>query len=285
MDIASWPVDVAAAREAVDYLYDGVNVLAETDQSGNVLATYTGTEKVDEPLAELRSGTISYYDADGLSSISSLTNASGTIAATYTYDNFGNLSASTGTLSNPLRYTAREFDPEIGIYEYRARYYDQNVGRFISEDPLQFDGGDNFYAYTENNPVLYVDPFGLVRYNFGPPRTVPVTGQTAAALNCLEHCLQCLTNNRKLNLLVSGGAEKTGHTKNSYHYRGEAVDIHYSNPVSTNDVFRCAENCGFGAGGDEPKKNHWHLQLTPGNGSRPLPMVLAPVPNNECGCK
>jgi hypothetical protein len=79
-----------------------------------------------------------------------------------------------------------------------------------------------------------------------------------------------------LNLLVTGGAEQTGHSKNSYHYRGEAVDISYANPVRTNDVFRCALGCGFNAAGDEPKKRHWHLQLTPGNGSRPIPPLILP---------
>ena len=44
---------------------------------------------------------------------------------------------------------------------YRARYYDQNPGRFISEDPFDFAGGINFYAYSQNNPILVTDPFGL----------------------------------------------------------------------------------------------------------------------------
>ncbi|WP_353933154.1 RHS repeat-associated core domain-containing protein [Okeanomitos corallinicola] len=43
-------------------------------------------------------------------------------------------------------FTGREFDQEIGLYYYRARYYDQATGRFLSEDPIGFDGGDsNFY--------------------------------------------------------------------------------------------------------------------------------------------
>jgi RHS repeat-associated protein len=55
---------------------------------------------------------------------------------------------------NPFRYTARESDTETGLYYYRARYYDQNVGRFISEDPIEFDGGKNFCSYVENPLVL-----------------------------------------------------------------------------------------------------------------------------------
>src|SRR4029077_5521571 len=147
-----------------DYLYDGDNLLEEVDNSGNVLASYTQHLGIDQPLAELRSGTTSYYEPDGVGSITSLTNSSGAIANTYAYDSFGNLSSSSGTISNPLRYTGREFDPETGIYEYRARYYDQGVGRFISEDPSRFDEGVNFYRYVNNSPVNFTDPSGLATY-------------------------------------------------------------------------------------------------------------------------
>jgi RHS repeat-associated protein len=79
------------------------------------------------------------------------------------------LTASSGTLANPFQYTARESDTETGIYDYRARYYDQNVGRFISEDPLRFDAGVNFYAYVRNSPLVWNDPSGLVKcmYSIG----------------------------------------------------------------------------------------------------------------------
>ena len=144
-----------------NYLYDGANLIEEVDNAGNVLARYTQSGLIDESLGMLRSGVTSYYQADGLGSTSSLSNSAGTLANTYTYDSFGKLAASTGTLLNPFQYTGREFDLETGIYEYRARYYDQNAGRFISEDPIAFRGGVNFYRYVLNNPVINVDPPGL----------------------------------------------------------------------------------------------------------------------------
>src|SRR5580658_1586813 len=267
-----------------NYLYDGFNSIEELDGSGNILAKYSQGLDTDEPLSMLRSGVTSYFQADDLRSTTSLSSAAGALAKSYTYDAFGNLTASTGTLTNPFQFTSREFDSETGLNFYRARYYDSTIGRFISEDPIRFDGGFDFYVYVENNPALYIDPMGLVQYNKKPPDTVPVTGATAAALNCLEHCLRCLANRPNLNLIVSGGAEQTGHSKNSFHYKGLAVDISYWNNLQTSDVFRCAENCGFGAGGDEPKKHHWHLQLYPGNGSRALPLVYAPVPDQCQNC-
>jgi RHS repeat-associated protein len=57
-------------------------------------------------------------------------------------------------------YTAREWDPEINLYYYRARYYDPKIGRFISEDPIGFYGGVNFFAYVGGNPTGYTDPYG-----------------------------------------------------------------------------------------------------------------------------
>ena len=143
------------------YAYDGDNLVEETNGTGSVVARYSQGLNIDEPLAMLRSGTTSYYQADGLGSLTSLSNASGALASTYTYDSFGNLVASSGSLVNSFRYTGREFDTETGLYYYRARYYDPTAGRFISEDPITFTGGINFYRYVRNNPVNLVDPFGL----------------------------------------------------------------------------------------------------------------------------
>jgi RHS repeat-associated protein len=148
-----------------NYLYDGVSSIEDVDQNGNVLARYEQTTNTDEPLAELRSGTTSYYQADGLGSITSLSSSAGALANTYTYDSFGNLTASTGSLVNRFQYTGREFDPETGIYYYRARYYDSTAGRLLSEDPIGFLGnGPNFYRYVGENPLRYRDPFGLSPY-------------------------------------------------------------------------------------------------------------------------
>jgi RHS repeat-associated protein len=144
-----------------NYLYDGEDSIEELDQSGNVLARYTHGEGLDEAFAEFHSGTSSYYEADGLNSIMSLTNSSATIISTYSYDSFGHLSNTTGTLLNSLRYTGREFDSETGLSYYRARYYDSAAGRFMSEDPAAFSASLNFYSYVRNSPVMWVDPFGL----------------------------------------------------------------------------------------------------------------------------
>jgi RHS repeat-associated protein len=148
-----------------NYLYDGLssrsNVVEEVDNSGNVLARYTQSRNVDEPLSEVRSGTANYYEEDGLGSITSLSNSAGALSNTYTYDGFGKLIASTGTLTNPFRYTAREADSETSLYYYRARYFDPSAGRFVSEDPSGTSGGLNLYGYVTNDPINRYDPTGL----------------------------------------------------------------------------------------------------------------------------
>jgi RHS repeat-associated protein len=105
------------------------------------IASYAQGPNIDEPLAMDRSGTIDYYEQDGLGSVTSLTASSGSVAQSYTYDSFGNQTASSASLTNYFRYTGREFDTETNLYYYRARYYDPTTGRFLSEDPLRFGIG------------------------------------------------------------------------------------------------------------------------------------------------
>jgi RHS repeat-associated protein len=143
------------------YAYDGDNLVEETNSSGAVVARYSQTQNIDEPLAMLRSGATSYFHADGLGSVTSLSNGAGSLAQTYGYDSFGKQTSSSGSLTNPFQYTARESDTETGLFYYRARYYDPSGGRFISEDPLGFKASANFYAYVSNSPIDWIDPTGL----------------------------------------------------------------------------------------------------------------------------
>jgi len=143
------------------FAYDGDNLVEETNAAGAVVARYSQGLNIDESLAMLRGASTSYYHADGLGSVTSLSNAAGALAQTYTYDSFGKLTASAGSLTNPFLYTARESDTETGLYYYRARYYDPSVGRFLSEDPTAFFEGPNFYGYVHNNPANLIDVEGM----------------------------------------------------------------------------------------------------------------------------
>ena len=113
---------------------DNGNLIEEANSAGTAVARYSQGLNIDEPLAMLRSSTTSYYDADGLGSITSLSSGAGSLAQTYTFDSFGKLTNSSGSLINPFQYTAREFDTETSLYYYRARYYDSAIEPFVSED-------------------------------------------------------------------------------------------------------------------------------------------------------
>ena len=108
-----------------------------------------------------------------LGSIVKVTNASATVTLTRQYDTWGNLEV--GATEPGYAFTGREWDPEIGLYYYRARYYDSKFGRLISEDPLGFEADVNFYAYAQNDPVLLRDPFGLKANPPAPCPTPPAT--------------------------------------------------------------------------------------------------------------
>lgn len=98
-----------------------------------------------------------------------LTEASGAVTEQNSYDSFGNQTNT--SFSSRYQYTGREYDPLSGFYYYRARWYDAKIGRFVSEDPIGFGGGDiNYYGYVGNNAPNLNDPSGefpsFFRWNY-----------------------------------------------------------------------------------------------------------------------
>jgi RHS repeat-associated protein len=148
------------------YLYDGQNLIREVSAS---TMDYVFGLAIDEPLAASNGSQISYYTADGLGSIAGLNDAAGTAQSSYIYDAWGVVKSQTAAVANPFTYTARE-SAESGLMFYRARYYSPQIGRFISEDPLGYLEGPNFYSYAQSDPIRLIDPLGLqVRREDGPP--------------------------------------------------------------------------------------------------------------------
>ena len=148
-------IQKSSASGTTNYLYDDANSVEEINATGTLIARYAQGSGIDEPLHGLRSGTGEYYEQDGLGSVTSLSGSSGSLGNTYTFDAFGNLTASIGTFLNPFHYIGRDFDQETDLRYYRARYYDSNTGRFLSEDPVGFDGGINLYAYAEKRTYRF----------------------------------------------------------------------------------------------------------------------------------
>jgi RHS repeat-associated protein len=119
---------------------------------------------IDQTLAQTSSGgETRWMLADHLGTVRLAVDDAGKVASSWRLDSWGRWLDSAGA-NTPLSVglTGREFDAELGLYYFRARYYDPNLGRFISQDPLGLQGGDtNFYRYVENQPLVGSDPFGL----------------------------------------------------------------------------------------------------------------------------
>lgn len=179
-DDRNLPVRVVTGTNYVEYGYDGMGArawkrvngvltrfvndpsgaawqtLEERDGAGAVTACYVyGTKR----LSELRGGTPWYYGADALRSTRFLAGPGAALTNGCGYDAFGQLEAAGGAPA--YGFAGERRDPETGLVYLRARYYDPDLGRFITKDPLGFSGGLNAYVYCGNNAVNRVDPLGL----------------------------------------------------------------------------------------------------------------------------
>jgi RHS repeat-associated protein len=145
------------------YYLDGNQIAFVTDGSGNQTFHYLYGLNVDQVMAQDSPAGMVWALADRLGSIDTLTDGEGVVVDTRTYDSFGRvLSETNPSVSFRYGYTGRELDLESGLNYYRARYYDSNVGRFISVDPMGFGAGDtNLYRYVGNSSTNYTDPSGL----------------------------------------------------------------------------------------------------------------------------
>jgi RHS repeat-associated protein len=143
------------------YVYDGANLIEDLNSAGTMTSTYVYGQRVDDLLESAGR----FVFQDGLGSIiqTEKVTSKPQVWDVFNYDSFGNSTASPAYNLDNLRfqYTGRENDSETGLYYYRARYYDPATGRFLSEDPIGFSGGTEFYAYVRSNPANWTDPSGL----------------------------------------------------------------------------------------------------------------------------
>lgn len=170
---------------AVGYLYDLDNVVQELTGGSPSVNLLTGD--VDEYFSTTDSSGTASFLTDMLGSAVALTDGSAAIQTRYQYDPFGQTTISGASTTNVFGFTGREMDV-AGLYFYRARYYSPTKGRFLSEDPLEFGGGVNLYAYALNSPTTGVDPTGLQTKVFpqsfvGPLKAGDVRGYIADLSN------------------------------------------------------------------------------------------------------
>jgi RHS repeat-associated protein len=139
---------------------DYAQVVAEVENN-QTKATYTyGSDLISQN----RSGTSSYYLYDALGSVKALSDSTGAVTDTYNYTAFGKDLNHVGTTTNAYKYAGEQYDAELDNYYLRARYYNQNVGRFTQMDTWNGNSQDpvtlHKYLYANVNPVSYTDPSG-----------------------------------------------------------------------------------------------------------------------------
>jgi RHS repeat-associated protein len=149
------------------YLYHQGNLFAEVNGSQRTVIrtyTYSGTDKpVTMTVGDPLTGATYSFVSEQPGQVVGLLDGAGQLVNQYRYSAFGEAQAGTSEqVAQPLKYMGRELDATTGLYYVRARWYDPEIGRFISEDPIGLAGGINTYAYTANDPVNFRDPSGLM---------------------------------------------------------------------------------------------------------------------------
>ena len=104
---------------------------------------------------------IRYYHCDHLGTPIALSDARGEIVWRANYDPWGQLLAEQGEIDQPIRFQGQQYDPETGLHYNRHRYYDPQLGTYITQDPIGLHGDLNFYLYVSGNPLNAVDRLGL----------------------------------------------------------------------------------------------------------------------------
>jgi RHS repeat-associated protein len=122
------------------YLVDDLNPtgyaqVVEETVNGAPQREYTyGLQRIDEYQIVNNAWTVSYYGYYGFGTVRQLTNASGAVTDTWEYDAFGNVLNHTGSTPNEMLYRGEQYDPDLGLYYLRARYYNPQTDRFMSRD-------------------------------------------------------------------------------------------------------------------------------------------------------
>jgi len=222
------------------YLWQGTTtLLAVYDGSNNLIMRFEYTDTWT-PLTMNKNGSIYYLNYDQAGSLRVVADASGNVVKRIDYDSFGNIINDTNpSFSVPFGFAVGLYDRDTGLLKFGFRDYDPDIGRWTAKDPIGFWGGDtDLYGYCLNDPINWVDPFGLDRrinpfpagpngpqITFindvpgGPSTDLPVSDATA---EMIENVVRETGLSININSTTGG---KGVHEPLSRHFRGMSVDI------------------------------------------------------------
>lgn len=227
---------------------------------------YLRTGAIDELLIiERPEGGRLYAGADGIGSTALLTDEAGTTTARYFYEPFGTTTLTNPAVPNAFRFTGRELD-ETGLYYYRARYYSPTLARFLSEDRVNRLENYNLYRYARNNPLRWIDPFGLWDYakEYGT-----IGDYLTTNMKNIEGGVDKVFNNIANRDAVVTYTTNGAHKPDSYHYDGDAIDLR-TRDLSAEDRRKAVEALRQELGSDYrviDEGDHIHIEYRGAGGS------------------
>ena len=210
------------------FVYDNFVQIAEYDAMTSDTLKKSYLRGLDESLLSVKNtdavgslpaGATLYYNLDGNKNVRSMIDGGGTVVAEYEYSPFGKLIGRRGlySLENPFRFSSEYHDDETGLVYYNYRYYSTELGRWLSRDPIEENGGFNLYGMVNNNAVLFWDSFGLSKCPRGEMVREPA--------GFLEMLWYLLTGDKRFNEALEY-AEATENINYSLPSRQLMVSIH-----------------------------------------------------------
>lgn len=156
-------ISKSTVERHVQYIWCGEQLAREiiTGSAGTSVRDYAYLPGSHVPIALRVDGKSYYFHGDQQGTPELLTDSTGQVVWSASYEAFGAAQVDVAQVDNPLRHAGQYFDEETGLHYNRFRYYSPRIGRYLSPDPLGLLGGHNLYAYVGNDPINRVDPLGL----------------------------------------------------------------------------------------------------------------------------